>query len=376
MSQKIYFDESGFTGDNLLSPNQEFFSYASVATDAEESKDIVEGIIKKYNIQNGELKGSRLLNSSKCHRAVDEILTHFHGRMRSTISDKKYALAGKFFEYVFEPVIANKSSIFYNLNFHLFISNYLHVEFIAKDETAHDLYHDFEDIMRSKKELSVLLTSPKNDRRTQVFQDIIDFTNLNKSKVEEELSSLEGDGHMKWILDLTTTSLFTLLADWGTKYEQITAICDSSKPLINDQEIFNAMINRTEKLFNPVLRKKIPLTFNLEKQISLSDSKTHHGIQIADVIAAVSVYLTNGKNSEQNLYKKWSKYFDENVFYWPACVVPSYEDIDLDRIETIRNVYLLNEITNRSRNGNPVLDGIEKDIIHIDRILRLYAYHQ
>lgn len=29
--QNIYFDESGFTGENLLSKDQEFFAYGSVA---------------------------------------------------------------------------------------------------------------------------------------------------------------------------------------------------------------------------------------------------------------------------------------------------------------------------------------------------------
>jgi hypothetical protein len=38
MAQKIYFDESGFTGNNLLNEKQNYFAYASVATNPDEVK--------------------------------------------------------------------------------------------------------------------------------------------------------------------------------------------------------------------------------------------------------------------------------------------------------------------------------------------------
>ncbi|WP_435851570.1 DUF3800 domain-containing protein [Streptomyces thermolilacinus] len=58
MSQRIYFDESGYTGNNLLHPKQNYFAYASVATDDDEARLWVERMIKKYNIQGGELKAA------------------------------------------------------------------------------------------------------------------------------------------------------------------------------------------------------------------------------------------------------------------------------------------------------------------------------
>ena len=129
--KNVYFDESGFTGNNLLSKDQPFFSYAAVVTDDEESKQFVDYIINKYSIAAEELKGSTLVNSKRFQPAVDEILNHFRGRMRVVVNEKKYALSGKFFEYIFEPVLAAKSSIFYNLKFHLFISNIMYFSLIA-----------------------------------------------------------------------------------------------------------------------------------------------------------------------------------------------------------------------------------------------------
>lgn len=39
-TQRIYFDEAGFTGDNLLDPDQPYFVYAGVAIDENYAEDI------------------------------------------------------------------------------------------------------------------------------------------------------------------------------------------------------------------------------------------------------------------------------------------------------------------------------------------------
>lgn len=132
MPQKIYFDESGFTGNNLLHPNQKHFAYGSIATDDTEAKEFVTGLIKKYGIQNGELKGRQLVKFNKGRKAIDEIFEHFEGRIKISISDKKFALACKFFEYIFEPCISDINSLFYGIGFHKFIANILYVEFLAR----------------------------------------------------------------------------------------------------------------------------------------------------------------------------------------------------------------------------------------------------
>ncbi|MBB2926593.1 DUF3800 domain-containing protein [Paraburkholderia silvatlantica] len=58
MAQKIYFDESGFTGDNLLHELQRFFAYGSVATDDEEAKDFVEALVAKHRIRDSITTGT------------------------------------------------------------------------------------------------------------------------------------------------------------------------------------------------------------------------------------------------------------------------------------------------------------------------------
>ncbi|WP_329906061.1 DUF3800 domain-containing protein [Serratia quinivorans] len=371
MVKNVYFDESGFTGNNLLSKDQPFFSYAAVVTDDIESKKFVEYIMQKYSINADELKGSTLVNSRRFQPAVDELLNHFKGRMRVIVNQKKYALSGKFFEYIFEPVLALKSSIFYSLNFHLFISNIMYFSLTAKDEYSELLHSRFEDFSRGKIHVDEFIEPIGKSKHSDIMAEIHDFAKYNISIIEEEYAGLEGTGIDKWLLDLTSTSLHNLLCDISSKFGSVRAICDSSKPLITHQDTFNEMIGKEKIVYETFNKKKIPITFNLAEPIVLSDSKITHGIQIADVIAAASVYVLNNKKNEEKYYRKWLKLFEDEIYYWQCCVVPTPENLDPQNSNSQLNRYILQEITERSRNSISVLNDIEKDIIRISRALTM-----
>jgi hypothetical protein len=126
--------------------------------------------------------------------------------MKSVVQNKKFALGGKFFEYIFEPAIASKNSIFYNLNFHKFVANYLYIEIIAKEKVAEDLFVDFENYMRNKIDKNSFFNIKNDVELTMPMQNILDFAANNRASIVSELDSLEGTGLQKWILDLTDTS--------------------------------------------------------------------------------------------------------------------------------------------------------------------------
>ncbi len=152
-SVNVYFDESGYTGENLLSDNQPTFSYATVKITNAEAVELVNKILSKYpkQTQSGELKATTLLKSEKGIELISEVLIQIRNNIKISVSDKKYALAAKFFEYMIEPVIASKSSIFYNLNFHKYISNVLYMGLsIDNDELSKELFIIFQNLMRNK----------------------------------------------------------------------------------------------------------------------------------------------------------------------------------------------------------------------------------
>ncbi len=251
LPQAIYGDESGFTGNNLLNKTQPFFSYATVAGEKEEFKDFVSKIIADYNVQGGELKSSKLLKYNKGRKAITEILKKFSNDALVSIFHKKYSLASKFFEYIFEPPLAEKNSLFYRINFHRFIANILYVWFSANVAYAEDIFEEFESAMRSldDKEFNVLTTDIALPDVDPIIEEIRTFAKLNKPIIKEELESLKNIGSAKWILELSDTALFHQLAEWGQKFEQIEVFCDASKPIDSMKEVLNVMIDRKDKKF-------------------------------------------------------------------------------------------------------------------------------
>lgn len=372
MAQKIYFDESGFTGNNLLNEKQNYFAYASVATTPDEAKSVTSRIMKQYGVQGAELKGKNLVKYSRGRKAIDDILTHYEGRVKISISDKKYALAGKFFEYIFEPSLSKISSLFYGINFHLFIANILYVEFMSRGAGADDIFNDFESLMREMDEgkLISLFSSSVHHENSPILQQIREFALHQRVDIGRELDGLRNGVTGKWILDLTDSALSNLLAHWGLLYDEITAICDDSKQLMDKPDIFNVMIGRREKkIFVDSPIGKQPLTFNLSGPIEFASSKVEHGIQIADTLAAAAVFAMT--NADNEMGKKWYAMLPEIGRY--GSVLPDFDHLDLNGMAAKRNALVLMELHSRATKKENLLEGMGEYVDFMTHSLKLEA---
>lgn len=360
MEATIYFDETGFTGPNLLHPEQIHFVYASVVTSEAEAEAVINKLIKKHKLQGNELKGSSLVNSTKGKRAVLELMEYFSGRMKATVMDKKFALACKFFEYVIEPIIASKSSIFYQLEFHKFVSNMIHLHYFTNKSDLHKMYTDFERFIRFGELPSFISLSSHNEGVLEPLNQIFALAHKHKELVLDEVDSIS-----EWTLDLTTTSLLTLLGEWGEKYDSIKVICDHSKPLKADEEMLNAIQEHDDaKLFWYDKEGIKSVGFNLDGPIQLADSKVFKGIQIADVIAAAISYSL--KNTDDFSIKIQALY--PNILS-NSNVVHDWEYVKLENIPTQLNNALLIELYKRTLRGTPILEEIEHYIYYMRNAL-------
>ncbi|QYG06061.1 DUF3800 domain-containing protein [Janthinobacterium sp. PAMC25594] len=372
MAQNIYFDESGFTGNNLLNEKQNYFAYASVATNPDEAKEVVERIMKQYRVQGGELKGKYLVRRHQGKLAIDDILTHFEGRVKISISDKKYALAGKFFEYIFEPSLSEISTLFYGINFHLFIANILYVEFIARGAGAEDIFNEFEALMREMDEekLASLFSSSMCRGDSPILTQIREFAIHQIDDIRAELDSLRGGVTGKWILDLTGSALGSLLAHWGLMHDEITAICDESKPLMEKNDFFDGMIGRKgETIFVDSPTGKQPLTFNLSGPIQFASSAVEHGIQIADTLAAAAVFAVT--NPDDPMAQKWCAMLPEIGSY--GSVIPDFDHLDLNGMAAKLNALVLMELHSRATKKQNLLVEMPEYVQFMAHALRREA---
>ena len=67
----------------------------------------------------------------------------------------------------------------------------------------------------------------------RILDQIALFAFLHKTAIEDELRVVYGDGSApNWILDLSTTSLFSILSELAESHSTIEVYCDESKPLL------------------------------------------------------------------------------------------------------------------------------------------------
>jgi hypothetical protein len=352
----IYCDESGFTGNNLLNQQQQFFAYSSVAIEAADARSLVEHIVDTHKLQGVELKFKNLQKSANGHRAISGILESLEGRCLIVGCNKRFALAAKFFEYIFEPVLAENSKLFYDNGFHRFIANFIYISFLVQD-SAKSLLADFESFMRTKDHASFerLFNIQRRELLDELMQCIFDFARRYTEPILEEIQRLHrDDGVGKWTLDLTGTALFSMLTTWGERFPKLKVYCDASKPLEYVPEMLNVMVGRSTEYIEVEGTKK-PITFNLVEKIQLCGS-SESGIQLADIVAGTA-YSVMTKSDDVRLQKDWINFV--NAHSHPNCLFPDLETyLDPTNPSCWRNSVILVELGRRAKLGSDPIEGM------------------
>lgn len=124
----FYFDESGFTGYNLLDERQPIFAIASTDLSSSISREILREAFPRY--QGEEFKFSKLWRSKRNRERFPEF-----GRRMAAYSDrvyvwrvnKKFAVLTKIVDYLVEPLMTEAGFDFYADGFSLNYANYIHV---------------------------------------------------------------------------------------------------------------------------------------------------------------------------------------------------------------------------------------------------------
>ncbi|MGH6872179.1 MAG: DUF3800 domain-containing protein [Rhizomicrobium sp.] len=365
--QRIYCDEAGYTGPRLLDATQPFFVYSSVAIEAGEADDLVGQIRTDFRPQGNEIKGKNLMRSAQGRRAVTFALTRLRERYIITGYDKKLSLAGKFFEYIFEPVLAENNALFYRNNFHRFITALIYVTFVMKSAGIVELVEQFEVFMRSLNPCDAPLIFDASAEEFAVGDSLMDvayFIQGYRQLIREEgrsLASIDNDsGEMrgKWTLDLTCSAVWSHLATWTDREHLLNVVCDHSKPLASMIGLFNRMINRPDDARFRFGDKDRRLTFNLSAPITTGSSLEHSGLQLADLVS--SAFLQALVRSKET----WSRAFLEEMHphMHEDCIMADegyIEHMNLRKPEPAVNALILRELGDRAQQGLDPLDGME-----------------
>jgi len=369
-AQKIYGDEAGFTGENMLDDQQPYFCYTTVAIDETEAEKIISELRDKYHFQNGsELKGKTVYKRRDNLRIIEDLLSKVNKRFKTTIDDKRFTVCCRLFEYIYEPVLAANSSIFYSNFFHLMIANSFYLSYTARNEFAVKLFNDTYNYLRwgSIDNLEILFKKEYIEKATYPIKYFLRFAYKYRDIILEEFKLKEEGNKIitpDWLLDLTLTKINLMLGMWGEEYEQLEVYLDNSKPLFSEISMmcFDAMVNRKG---NPVYMefggKRDIITYNLVRRPNLISSDESYGIQIADLLSSMfikSALNAKFKKDEKSItsFKLFLENIDNRGFIFPDIKYIQYDKYPLSFV----NVQVFRQIDEWIMEGkHPLLDVVD-----------------
>ena len=370
--QTFYFDEAGFTGNNLLDPAQPVFVYAGVAIDEGHASRIHSEALSRFQINAQELKHKNLIRHKRGRKAISWILDQSSSYSRVMAADKEYALAGRFFEYIFEPVLASHNSLFYAIDFHKFIATNLYIFARAGDTHVKEALRSFSEMMRSMDpaQLESVLFHLDYEEESGLMGKILAFALCHRKVIESEISRMAGASYAEadWRLELSMTALHWLLASWGEEYEVLDVFCDKSKPIQEAQWLFEAFIGREDKAYIQLGNQRSPsIIYNLLRPINLVDSKESHGVQIADILSSSLAYAY--KNPDDDLSKEWLKIIEDVP---SNAIRPDPSLTDLMQEGTLVNATVLYELVHRSIMGQDLFANMTEIILNAKSLYPQY----
>lgn len=364
--EKVFCDETGFTGPDLLNPDQQFFGYASVRIAPQRAEEILAEIRTRFPLQMPEWKGSKMLSTRRGREAALAVFDAVCTQSITVVADKRFALAGKLFEYIFEPVLYSVSEPLYQRGFHKFIANLLYLHLRANQAPVDNLLSAFQDGVR-KNDFSVItnaLAPPGAGTGAEEFANLITkFCVSQGGLIEAEIAKVGIPLLDKWGLDLTSTCLTGLLGLWADRNVPLDLILDDSKPLL---DWWDAVRNLYEIRPGPsgpgqyitIEGRRSRVQFSLSCTPLFGSSKVTAGLQIADVVAAVvsDAFQHRDRPENQDLLIR----ANQAQAIDPNCIFPDLNYIDPKRPLVRANQALLWGIMDRAFRGVSVVAGFEQ----------------
>lgn len=353
-AKKIYCDEAGFTGANLLDANQPNFTFASTDIEESDARNLLDEAIRKFSLQkfqksNGELKGAELAKNVQGQAALEWIFERCRENFLVTIHNKLFAIAAKFFDLTFEPIISNYNQFFFKVNFHRFVVAAIYAGLITGDKLMLEAVKDFHTIFQPRNRLDGTVLKATVDKisvnPTSAVENILYLWQLNEEKILAEYDDLSDKSELinKWTLELSLTSLHTALNHWGAKHKVITPVCDDSKPLSELKDVIDNLGGRY-KLDDDYLPVFNGATIN---PVEFGTSHGNASIQVADLVASAFYYAANNRGetfAERLIAKHLGQISDNNI-------VPDKDDFDPGNEQAVRNYLMLLALIENSKQG-------------------------
>lgn len=315
---KIFCDESGHTGANLLDKTQPYFVFASNDFDDETAARFL-NIVKTE--QAVEAKFKKLKKSSPGRK---KLITLFRDKdfcdkhLVLTIYEKEFYVITKLVDLVVESILHNLGVDLYQGKMNLAMSNFLYASlknevdsfaflsgFVNLVNTA-DINHWEQFAELGNK----IVKSTNNLRLKEILEIVLDKNNCNIWFEEENL---------KDSLEPSITAISDIAIKWyckeGKKFE---IICDVSKPINKVKGTLFQKLTELKRSSDTmhINGKTIPISliFQSLKDVKFESSISSPQIQLADLCAGfVNFCYKNKQNPQKDELSKLVKELDWKI---------------------------------------------------------------
>ena len=292
----FYVDESGFTGEDLLSRNQPVFAHATNDFTPEEAREILEAVFGKANVK--ELKYVRLQRSARHRERIVElvrIVANDSTRAATWVAYKEFALVTFLVDWWLEPLAHQNGLNLYKDGANLGMANMLFfcLEGFWSRSFRHKLLTLFQRMVRT--------------RNPNFFNQFEQFIHSEKDKVDGDRAeilryiwpsfALLGLEHVRGLpdraLDVALPGLIFLGHVWrGRQNGPWEVVHDQSTNMAKQKWLWDALSSpelASARFENPGAPQQFPMNV---AGMRFADSVQEKQLQICDVLAgATTAYL-------------------------------------------------------------------------------------
>lgn len=287
----LFFDESGFTGSNLLDEQQPIFSVASSNIKEEKAEQILRSSFPNY--KGKEFKFTNIWRSNSKDKLIDFIeheINEPHKTFAYTI-DKKFAVLTKISDFLIEPAITNAGYDFYDDGFCWKYTNYIYFGFtnFGFVKLLNSILYCYQNFSRSpnqdslknlQTQLAIMCQSIEGEVQIFLKQMHLGAILFEKFNNLDTFSSSN---------DLQLTTILALIASWRQKYdEDFNVYHDNSSNFFRKKELWEKITNPNVPKQKHKLGDGSYVEFPLRVISSTGiDSVNNFSVQYCDVIAGL-----------------------------------------------------------------------------------------
>lgn len=288
----IWFDESGFTGEDLINADQRYFTLASSIIGDEEAEAILRDCFPKF--AGSEFKFSALWRGTR-HRPgmlrFSAMLTALADRSFIYVIDKRFSLLIKLVDYLIEPLFWGSGRDFYRDAYSRKFVNNLHGDLLRHGSP--ELYDE------TISTWNRLARSPSNETLSALRAFLIhqaeslkpplsSFYGLAARGADEFLSPGERINDFVMTNEIQVTAMLNSVSYWRTKRnETFSIVHDESTSFAKSSSMWGALIRGDVEPFEAAAASG-SVSFPLRIASSRPErSERSYAIQFCDVLAGM-----------------------------------------------------------------------------------------